>query len=269
MNYKQQYGITCNPFDKQSLKEKDCFESNDQKIMINRLNYLKDTRGVGVFTASPGMGKTYALRCFEHSLNENLYDMKYICLSTISVSEFYKQFSEHLGLDTRGGKTVMFKAIQERLYYLYKEKRKPLILAIDEAQYLNNGILKDLKMLMNFQYDSLNCFTLVLTGESYFNRTLEKPPHEALRQRITVHYTFQGLQPDEVPAYIHHKLHLAGGADTLLGEDAISAITGCCQGNPRIIDNIMTNALILGAQLEKTSIDADVILAAVNEQALG
>lgn len=188
------YGLSCNPFDKQALKENCFFESNDHRQMISRLNYLKDVRGIGVFTASPGMGKSYALRCFEHSLNKNLYHMKYICMSTVSVAEFYKQLCEQLGLETKGGKTIMFKSIQERLYYLYKDKRQPLILAIDEAQYLNNGILKDLKMLMNFSYDSLNCFSLILSGESYLNRTLEKPPHEALRQRITVHYTFQGLQ---------------------------------------------------------------------------
>ena len=263
------YGLSCNPFDKQALTESDFFESKDHTQMISRLNYLKEIRGIGVFTAAPGMGKSYALRCFEHSLNKNLYQMKYICLSTISVSEFYKQFCEQLGLDTKGGKTTMFKSIQERLYYLYKDKRQPLILAIDEAQYLSTGILKDLKMLMNFSYDSLNCFSLVLSGESYLNRTLEKPPHEALRQRITVHYDFQGLQADEIPQYIFHKLSLAGGSPSIIGEDALSAVTGYCQGNPRILDNLMTDALTLGAQLKRQVIDSEVILAAVNEQALG
>ena len=33
----------------------------------------------------------------------------------------------------------MFKAIQEQITYLYKEKRQPLLLAIDEAQYLSTG----------------------------------------------------------------------------------------------------------------------------------
>lgn len=263
------YGLSCNPFDKQALKENSFFESNDHRQMISRLNYLKDIRGIGVFTASPGMGKSYALRCFEHSLNKNLYHMKYICMSTVSVAEFYKQLCEQLGLEAKGGKTIMFKSIQERLYYLYKDKRQPLILAIDEAQYLNNGILKDLKMLMNFSYDSLNCFSLILSGESYLNRTLEKPPHEALRQRITVHYTFQGLQPDEISAYIFHKLALAGGSRSIIGEDALNAISGYCQGNPRIIDNLMTDALTLGAQLQRQVIDSEVILAAVNEQTLG
>lgn len=263
------YGLSCNPFEKQSLTEGNVFESRDHHQMISRLDYLKDIRGIGVFTAAPGMGKSYALRCFEHSLNKNLYDMKYICLSTISVTEFYKQFCEQLGLDNRGGKTAMFKSIQDRLFYLYKDKRQPLILAIDEAQYLNNGILKDLKMLMNFRYDSLSCFSLILSGEPYLNRTLEKPPHEALRQRVTVHYAFRGLQPDEIPAYILHKLAFAGGSGSIMGEDALSAITGYCQGNPRLIDNLMTDALTLGAQLQRQVIDSEIILSAVNEQTLG
>lgn len=116
--------------------------------------------------------------------------MVYLCLSTISVAEFYKQFCSVLGLSNTGGKTVMFKAIQEQVYYLCKEKRQPLILAIDEAQYLNTGILNDIKMLMNYGYDSLNCFTLILCGESHLNNILSKPVHEALRQRITVHYNY-------------------------------------------------------------------------------
>ena len=249
MNFKAFYGLSCNPFDKHSLKISDSFESSDQKSMMNRLSYLKDVRGIGVFTASPGMGKSFCLRQFESSLNKNLYDMKYICLSTVSVGEFYKQLCDQLGLETKGGKTVMFKAIQDRIHYLYKEKKQPLILAIDEAQYLSNAVLKDLK-------------------KPYLNNTLEKPVHEALRQRITVHYSFRGLGPDEIPAYIRHKIRLAGGADTLVGEDALSAVTGYCHGIPRIIDNVMSDAIMLGAQLGRSCIDSEVILAAVNEQAL-
>lgn len=87
----------------------------------------------------------------------------YISLST-SVTEFYREFCELLGLETAGNKTGMFRAIQARVYYLYREKKQPLVLAIDEAQYLNYNILRDLKMLLNHSYDSLNCFSLALMG---------------------------------------------------------------------------------------------------------
>ena len=262
------YGLSSNPFDKQQLREQDCFRSRDFKEMIDRLNRLKDIRGIGLFTARPGMGKSYALRCFAKDLNPNQYHMEYICLSTISVADFYKQFCDVLGVSDKGGKTRMFDAIKEQILYLYRDKRQPLLLAIDEAQYLNTGILTDLKMLMNFGFDSLNCFTLILCGETHFNDTIRKPIHEALRQRITVHYNFQGLGDDEVAEYVLHKIRIAGGSKDIISDSALSAIHGYAQGNPRLIDNIMSDALTIGEQRRQNVIDEETILGAVNNQNL-
>ena len=262
------YGLSFNPFDKQQLKEKDHFISHDFTEMTNRLNYLKDIRGIGVFTARPGMGKSYALRCFASSLNPNLYHMEYICLSTISVADFYKQLCAILGVSDKGGKTGMFQSIREQITYLYKEKHQPLFLAIDEAQYLNTGILNDIKMLMNYGYDSINYFTLILCGESHLNDTLRKPVHEALRQRITVHYNYSGLSDSEVSEYIMHKLKLAGASTSIIDTAALSAAHSYTQGNPRLIDNLMTDALVIGSQQDKKVIDAEIIRAAVDNQGL-
>ena len=159
-------------------------------------------------------------------------------------------------------------AIQERVYYLYREKKQPLLLAIDEAQYLNYNILRDLKMLMNHSYDSLNCFSLILVGEPYLNHILDKQVHEALRQRITVHYNYEGLSDQEVPDYIYHKLELAGGSRSILEGGAVSAIHGYSEGNARRIDNLMTDALTIGAQQDQHSITSEIVLAAANNQSL-
>lgn len=262
------YGLAYNPFDKQQIREKDHFISKDFNEMTNRLNYLKDIRGIGVFTARPGMGKSYALRCFAAGLNPSLYHMEYLCLSTISVADFYKQLCSILGVSEKGGKPAMFQAIRDQITYLYKEKRQPLLLAIDEAQYLNTGILNDIKMLMNYGYDSVNHFTLILCGESHLNDTLRKPVHEALRQRITVHYNYSGLTDEEVANYILHKLQLAGTSKTIINESALAAAHSYTQGNPRLIDNLMTDALTIGTQTDKRVIDAEVIRNAVENQGL-
>lgn len=268
MTFLSYYGLSFNPFDKQQVKEKDRFLSNDLQEMMNRLDYLKDTRGIGLFTAGPGMGKSFGLRCFTKALNPNLYHMEYICLSTVSVMEFYRQFCGVLGLEAKGGKPGMFDAIQAQIFHLYKDKRQPLLLAVDEAQYLSTAILNDIKMLMNFSCDSVNCFTLILCGEPYLNHTLRKPVHEALRQRITVHYNFSGLSDAEVAAYIRHKIACADGSDSIIDPAALSAVHSHSQGNPRVIDNLMTDALLLGQQLDKKVIDPELILAAVSGQNL-
>lgn len=118
----------------------------------------------------------------------------------------------------------MFRAIQEQVFYLYREKKQPLILAVDEAQYLSTGILQDIKMLMNYGYDSLNCFTLILCGEPHLNNTLRKPVHESLKQRITVHYNFYGLSDQEVGQYVLHKISCAGGAASIIDQAALCAV---------------------------------------------
>lgn len=263
------YGLSFNPFDKQQMKEKDHFISHDFKEMTSRLEYLKDVRGIGVFTARPGMGKSFALRCFAKSLNPNLYHMEYLCLSTISVADFYKELCAVLGVFDKGGKTGMFRSIQTQITYLCKEQRQPLILALDEAQYLSTGILHDLKMLMNYGYDSVNNFTLILCGETALNSTLRKSTHEALRQRITVHYNYTGLSDEEVFKYIEHKLTLAGASTTIIAPAALSVVHTYSGGNARLIDNLMSDALTIGAQQKKEVIDADIIQAAVENQRLG
>lgn len=266
--FKGYYGMSKNPFDKHFLSEKEAFPSKDYKEATSRLSYLKNMRGVGVLTSAPGFGKTFALRCFAKSLDTNLHKLAYVCLSTVNVAEFYRQFCAALGIDAPYGKPAMFRAIQDRLFHLFKEKKKPFLLILDEAQELSAPILKDLKMIMNYDYDSLNCFTLALCGELHLNQILEKPPHEALRQRIVVHYSFAGLSDTETEQYIRHKLRVAGAAESILGDGALPAAIGYARGCPRLLDNLMSEALLLGAQLEKPSLDAEVMMAAANSLAL-
>jgi general secretion pathway protein A len=91
-----------------------------------------------------------------------------------------------------------------------KEKRKTFILTIDESQYLNIHVLRDIKMLMNTHFDSFDCFTLIFIGQPYLSSILQKPVHEALKQRIVVHYNYEGLCLDEAKKYIYSRIELAG-----------------------------------------------------------
>jgi type II secretory pathway predicted ATPase ExeA len=151
---------------------------------------------------------------------------------------------------------------------LFKEKRKPFVLICDEAHELSAAILNDLKMIMNHDFDSINCFSLVLAGEPHLNRNLGKSIHEALRQRIVIHYSFSGLSDAETEQYLLHNLRIAGAAESVLGEGTIPAIVGYARGCPRLLDNLMNEALKLGAQLEKPTLDTNIFMAAANNLAL-
>lgn len=92
---------------------------------------------------------------------------------------------------------------------------------------------------------------------------LRKQNHETLRQRITTHYNHEGLDDLEVSEYILHKLNCARASRNIISESALGAIHGYSRGNPRLIDNLMTDALTIGAQQECQVIDDEIILALI------
>ena len=78
----------------------------------------------------------------------------------------------------------------------------------------------------------------------------------------------RGLSDDEVSKYILHKIQLAGASSTIIDSAALAAVHSFAQGNPRLIDNLMTDALTIGSQQDKKVIDAETIRAAVDNQGL-
>ena len=268
MSFEQFYSMNRNTFDKQHLEKDDAFISHDHREVIAGLHYLTNNKGLGVVTAPCGSGKSFAIKCFMENLNPNLFTTAYITLSTVTVLDFYKEICKALSLEEKGGKTGMYHKIKGHIFQLHNSLKRPLVMVVDEAQYLNRHILKELKMLTNFKYDSKYCFTLILCGEPDLLNTLNLDINEGLRQRIIYHYEFRGLSDDEVREYIYHKLNIAGASETIIGEDALTAITAFAGGSARLIDKAMTSALTLGAQIGQTTINADTMKAAIEDLSL-
>lgn len=256
-----------NPFDKE-LPSRDAYKTLDMEQTQGRLNHLKEHPGLGLFTAAPGQGKTFALRYFSDGLNPNLVKFYYICLSTVSATEFYRQLCVKLGLEVSYKKTVMFQRIQEYFYSMCMNKNVHCMVCLDEAQYLNSDILRDLKMLCNFCMDSKNCFSLILLGQPVLTSLMMRQPNEALRQRIAVSYSFAGLSEKEAGDYIRDRMELSGAAPCIFDENAVTAAYGSCNSSLRQLNLILTKALTIGAQNQRQNIDSDMILAAVNDIAL-
>ena len=231
--------------------------------------HAKDSRGLAVITANNGMGKTFAVHCFAEMLDPATYPIVYLCHSTVGVRDFYRELCQGLGLNPAGSKPKLLKEFRDHISYMYKEQRRTLVLVIDEAQHLNTNILNDLKILMNQEYDSRNYFCLILVGEPSLKKTLSSPIHEALYQRITFHYTFQGLSEQELNQYVAHKLEVAGGSISIVDNGALKALKAAAHGNPRIVDHLMTLAFGYGIQWNKTRVTKDMILAADQARLLG
>lgn len=262
--YKTYWGMEFNPFEK-SLSEKNCFKSNDYCQAISRLEHLKNIKGIGLFTGLSGTGKTYTMRCFATSLNSNLFKVVYIPLSTLTVLEFYKALAYGLGVEPYSKKIDLFKAIQERIISLAKDKKVTPVIIIDEAQYLKSEVLNDLKLLLNFDMDSKNYAIVILSGQPFLNNTLSKQVHEALKQRIVISYNYEGISKNEVAEYISTRLNLCGVSNKIFNDNAIESINSCCNASTRILNNIIEKCLIIGYQKNCNVIDTEIVMSAQNE----
>ena len=260
------YGLGGDPFRKGNPGHKP-FLSQDHKEAVGMLDQAKLSRELTVLTAAPGMGKSYALHTFCRKLDAKKYETHYLCLSTVTVPEFYREICRTFGLDVRYGRSTMYRAFKDRIDTLNRNHYCP-ILIIDEAQELRSDVLRELKSLLNFKMDTENAFLLVLAGEPSLNTTLRKGIYDSLYQRVRFHYNFHGLSPEETEAYVRDKIIQSGGSDTIITPAGMEAVIGTGRGTPRIIDQIMSYALDLGYQEKRTVLDADIIMAASSAREL-
>lgn len=263
INYIAKLGLEFNPFTKNSKQT--LIEFNDYKQLLFRLKHLETTLGIGIITGDPGLGKTTAIRAWVNSLNKSLYKVIYICHSSITVCEFYRILSEAFNLEPYHSKRKNFNQIQTEINRLIIEKRITPIIILDEANYLCSAILNDLKLLFNFDMDSKDKAIILLIGQPSLRACLNFKSNEALKQRISMNFSFAPLDKNESRLYIDSKLKFAGLKDTILSDEAYQQIINYSNGIIRIIDQVMNKALLLICNKKENIISGDMAMEAINE----
>ena len=190
-------------------------------------------------------------------------------LSTLTVNDFYRSLADKPGLQPSFRKPDNFKSIQEEISRLAMEKRRTPVFIIDEANYVSNAILNDLKILFNFEMDSKDRAVILLVGLPQLNSTLRLGVHEPLRQRIIMNYNMEGLYKDEGRTYISEKLKGAGGTPGIFEENAVEAVLNAADGTPRMINKLCNASMLIAASREFNCVNADAVMQAVSDCELG
>jgi len=107
--------------------------------------------------------------------------------------------------------------------------------------------------------DSENPFVVIVDGLPFLSTRLKLNHIQPLAQRIIVHYKMEPLDKPEVFQYINHRLKLAGATAEVFSQEALEAIASHSAAWPRLINNLASTSLLLGAQLKKNPIDAEVV----------
>lgn len=262
--YLTHFGLTHYPFER-DLHPEELFASTSLREAHARLTHLIELRGIGLLTGELGSGKTSACRQLAASLHAGLYRLLYVTLSTGNVMDMYKSIAWELGLPIERNRSMAFRTIQTEITRLATEARQQPILLLDEAHHLRNEVLEDLRLLTNYAMDAERRLCLLLVGLTALRRRLAMAVHESLEQRIVVNYHFVGFAHEELPAYLSHRLQLAGCSLPVFEPPAVEALFQASQGLPRKLNRAAHYALSAAALAKAQRVSIEHVQTALDE----
>jgi type II secretory pathway predicted ATPase ExeA len=260
------YGLTRTPFSR-GIAPSQIFQARTHKEAVARLRWLVDETAIGVVTGEVGAGKTLAARAAVATLDTSRFTVVYLSNPMVGARGIHHHLVTALGETPRFHRPALIAQTQDLLAAETEERRKSVVLIVDEAHLLSVEQLEQLRLLTNTDMDSRSSLGLVLLGQPTLRRRLKQGHFAALDQRIGLRFHLDGLPLAETADYIGHHLSLAGRSDPLFSDDAIALIHATSRGIPRAISNLAVQALIAAYAHNKGIVDESAAKAAVTETA--
>jgi len=230
-----------------------------------RIAYLVEAEALGLITGEVGAGKTTAVRAATAALDPSRHTTIYLANPAIGSRGLYTEIVARLGGEPRFHKATLIPQAQDLLAREREERKKRVLLIVDEAHLLSAEQLEELRLLTNTEMDSVRPFAGILLGQPHLRRRLRLGSFAALDQRIALRYELAGMDAKESAEYLAHHLKLAGREDRLFSDDAITLLHERARGIPRALNNLATQALVATFAAEKSIVDESAAQAAVAE----
>jgi type II secretory pathway predicted ATPase ExeA len=230
-----------------------------------RIAYLVQSGTLGLITGEVGSGKTTALRSAAQTLDPSRHTIIYLSNPAIGARGIYIEIVTRLGERPRFQKAALIPQAQDLLHRERCERKKQVVVIVDEAHLLSAEQLEELRLLTNAEMDSVMPFAGIFAGQPQLRRRLRLGSFAALDQRIALRYELPGMSAAESAEYLAHHLKLAGREDRLFSDDAIALLHERSRGIPRALNNLATQALVATFATEKSIVDESAARAAIAE----
>jgi type II secretory pathway predicted ATPase ExeA len=258
------YGFTRMPYGR-NLAPGMLHPHTDHAQAAARIAYGIDTRGITVITGEVGVGKTVAARAALDRADRARHHLIYIPDPTVGARGVFHHIVTALGGRPSFHTATLVPQTRDALAAELSERGRVPVLLIDEAHLLGHDGLEAIRLLTNHDLDTGAPFATVLLGQPTLAAKMRLGVLAALDQRVTVRHQMTGMNADETARYIRHHLALAGRADPLFTDDAITLIHTNSRGKPRSVNNLALAALIAARAQDKTLVDEASARSAITE----
>jgi len=238
------FGLTRDPFANEPQLDL-LFESRaltDARARLRRA--AQQGKGLVVLTGAGGLGKTLLVRHLLEGLEEEMFEA---CLlvpvpGVSDIGWVLDRLARQLGIEKPSrDRAAMLAELYERLAIVREDGRRTVVI-LDEAQVLaEQGVLRELRGLLNLEYEERRLLTLMLVGLPSLARAVADEP--ALADRLDVPLRLASLTAEESARYLTHRIRAAGGNPAILESSAVAALVKWAGGVPRRLNALADAAL--------------------------
>ena len=256
--YLEHYGLKLKPFnispDPQFL-----WLGERHREALATLRYgIQENKGFLLLTGDVGTGKTVLINRLI-----KLIDVKVIVATIpdpgLGLVDFYNILADEFKMgrefNQKGEFLIHFKKFLIKAY----GAQKSVLLIIDEAQRLEHGLLDEVRVLSNIDFNGSKLINIFLVGQSELRKMLLEERNRPFRQRISVNYNIEPLNEKDTAAFIQHRLKVAGAARRYFTADAMREVHAFSNGFPRLINVMCDHALMSGYSAGLAMIDGGTI----------
>ena len=263
MNYLQHFGLKHDPLGKISAEHLD----NEQyRLLKPRLDWLLQTKGLGLITGEAGVGKTTGLRQWTKQLNPLAYKVIYQSDNHFQPFDIYCQFAEMLGLERQHRYSQLWRMLKKELLSLYDDKKITPIWILDEAQHLRPQFLQELPAFLNLNFDTRDIVLIILSGNTRLHATIGRVAYASLASRIQFHFHFKPFESfEQFSQFLINAFEQAGCHQTILSQSGMQLIHMASKGRLRYAHRLLTCCLQIAVEQNKNHLPDDIIEQAINQ----
>ena len=239
--YRDCFGLRCKPFGNTPDPNFFYFAPKHRQAIVSLSKGIEDRCGLMLLIGEVGTGKT-TICCHIH--NHDGYLAGYFSYPYLTEVEFLKTVNQKLGIPVGDGSR--YSTTKELHSYLLdkQQKRKPVVLIVDEAHRLAIPILDEILIMSNLQVANAHLLQIILAGQPSLLDTLRHPRLISLNQRIAIRCELPRLDRANTIDYVSHRLTKAGCTNpSLFTIQALESIWERSRGTPRLINQLGERAL--------------------------